>query len=1202
MSNKVECSPGNVPFAWENKPGVSKLSHKQTHTDRKYYLPPPPCPYRSSPKLFLHDFQLPLPPCTFQQPLSRSSSSKALRDDPFLVAFQECTKPDPKDKSKTLSLSQKYGVRSGFGRWFGFGDLSCKSSSSVRDAPVSGGEPTVAEVLSLLRSSTEASSRTADCLPPSLSFFGSHCVCAAMANNPQSSAAQPFRLPPVAPMGPQSFGSSPLQYRPVVPTQQGQQFISPAPQQFQPVGQGIPSPNVGMPASQSQQLQYSQPMQPYPLRPSQPGHPHSSQALPMQYMQTRPITSIPSQSQQPVPPFNNQLPGMPYSSSYVFTPPTYAQPQNNVNSQFQPMSQVQAHVVSATGQPWVSSGNQGVAVPLPVQQSSQQSSSTPSTDSAVNVSSQAQQSSSDWQEHLAVDGRRYYFNRRTRQSNWEKPLELMTPMERADASTVWKEYTSADGKKYYYNKVTRESKWTIPEELKLAREQAQRELIQGTHSELNLTSHTPPAVASAETPMGASSVGPSTSSALPVMVSSPVAVTPVSSFSNASPITPTGSSVASGAQPSITGAVGSQPSAVTVSPLRASVSGSSGVPPILVNTTTNSVSTYETVASQDISCSADGTLTQDIEEAKRGMAVAGKVNVTPSEEKTFDDEPLVYAIKQEAKTAFKSLLESANVQSDWTWEQTMREIITDKRYGALRTLGERKQAFNEYLGQRKKLENEERRMRQKKAREEFTKMLEESKELTSATRWSKAVSMFENDERFKAVERGRDREDLYESYIVELERKEKEKAAEDHKQNIVEYRKYLESCDFIKVNSQWRKVQDRLEDDERCLRLEKLARLLIFQDYIRDLEKVEEEQKKLQKEQLRRVERKNRDEFRKLMEEHVADGTLTAKTLWRDYCMKVKDLPPYEAVALNTSGSTPKELFDDVFEELEKQYHDDKARIKDAMKSGKVTMASTLAFEEFKVPILEDIGSPPISDINFKLVYEELLERAKEKEEKEAKKHQRLADDFNKRLHTIKEITASSNWEDSKQLFEETQEYRSIGEDSVSREIFEEYITNLQERAKEKERKREEEKAKKEREREEKEKRKDKDRKEKEREREKEKGRERSKKDETDSENVDITDTHGHKEDKKREKDKDRKHRKRHQSSVDDVGSDKEEKEESKKHRHSSDRKRSRKHTPESDSESRHRRHRREHRDGSRRSGGHDDLEDGELGEDGEIK
>ncbi|KAM2593080.1 hypothetical protein TB1_042284 [Malus domestica] len=133
MSNdKVEYSTANVPFSWENKPGVSKLSHRQTHRDRKDYLPPPPCPYEPSSKLSFHDFQLPLPPCTFQQPLSRSSSSKALRDDPFLVAFQECTKPGPKDKGKTSSLPRKYGVRSGFGRWFGFG-FSCKRSSSVRD-------------------------------------------------------------------------------------------------------------------------------------------------------------------------------------------------------------------------------------------------------------------------------------------------------------------------------------------------------------------------------------------------------------------------------------------------------------------------------------------------------------------------------------------------------------------------------------------------------------------------------------------------------------------------------------------------------------------------------------------------------------------------------------------------------------------------------------------------------------------------------------------------------------------------------------------------------------------------------------------------------------------------------------------------------------------------------------------------------------
>lgn len=41
------------------------------------------------------------------------------------------------------------------------------------------------------------------------------------------------------------------------------------------------------------------------------------------------------------------------------------------------------------------------------------------------------------------------------------------------------------------------------------------------------------------------------------------------------------------------------------------------------------------------------------------------------------------------------------------------------------------------------------------------------------------------------------------------------------------------------------------------------------------------------KEKLRRVERKNRDAFRKMMEEHIAAGTLTAKTYWRDYCLMV---------------------------------------------------------------------------------------------------------------------------------------------------------------------------------------------------------------------------------------------------------------------------------------------------------------------------
>jgi hypothetical protein len=50
---------------------------------------------------------------------------------------------------------------------------------------------------------------------------------------------------------------------------------------------------------------------------------------------------------------------------------------------------------------------------------------------------------------------------------------------------------------------------------------------------------------------------------------------------------------------------------------------------------------------------------------------------------------------QDAKNAFKEMLESHKIGLDWTWEQSMKKIINDKRYGALKTLGEKKQAFNE---------------------------------------------------------------------------------------------------------------------------------------------------------------------------------------------------------------------------------------------------------------------------------------------------------------------------------------------------------------------------------------------------------------------------------------------------------------------------------------------------------------------------
>uniref|UniRef100_A0A453MT67 WW domain-containing protein n=1 Tax=Aegilops tauschii subsp. strangulata TaxID=200361 RepID=A0A453MT67_AEGTS len=614
---------------------------------------------------------------------------------------------------------------------------------------------------------------------------------------------------------------------------------------------------------------------------------------------------------------------------------------------------------------------------------------------------------------------------------------LFVMLQRADASTEWKEFTTAEGRKYYYNKVTKQSKWSIPDELRIARELAEKTSNQQPAREIESTT---------VAPVGSTSVSVETS--LPATQSSSLVGTIAPSSHDAIANLPP-----PGAGPSYNGDISSSSSMQNggTSAVVAPVTTSTGDPSVASDAGTNR-STYGSSSVPSTTDTKVGASAEDLEEAKKTMPTAGKINVTPLEDKTSEEEPVVYATKLEAKNAFKSLLESANVQSDWSWDQAMRVIISDKRYGALKTLGERKQAFNEYLNQRKKIEVEERRVKQRKARDDFFTMLEECKDLTSSLRWSKAITMFGHDERFNAVERPKEREDLFENYLVELQKKEKAKAAEEHKRRIAEYREFLESCDFIKANTQWRKVQDRLEDDERYARLEKIDRLDVFQDYIRHLEKEEEEQKRIRKEQLRRQERKNRDEFRKMMEEHVADGTLNAKTYWRDYCSQIKDSRAYLAVASNLSGSMPKELFDDVMEELDKQYQDDRALIKDEVKSGKIPMLASWTLEDFQAAVTEDEKYKGVSNINIKLIYEDQIERLKEKDLKEAKKRQRLGDNFLDLLYSIKEITAASTWDDSKSLFDDTQEYRDLGGETYAKELFEEYIARLKERLKEKER------------------------------------------------------------------------------------------------------------------------------------------------------
>lgn len=88
--------------------------------------------------------------------------------------------------------------------------------------------------------------------------------------------------------------------------------------------------------------------------------------------------------------------------------------------------------------------------------------------------SASQQHMSDWREHTAADGRKYWHNIVTKESTWERPACLQSELERLTALyTAWKIYKAADGREYWHNVETGQSEWTTPAEVEKLRKNTQ---------------------------------------------------------------------------------------------------------------------------------------------------------------------------------------------------------------------------------------------------------------------------------------------------------------------------------------------------------------------------------------------------------------------------------------------------------------------------------------------------------------------------------------------------------------------------------------------------------------------------------------------------------------------------------------------------------------------------------------------------------
>lgn len=140
--------------------------------------------------------------------------------------------------------------------------------------------------------------------------------------------------------------------------------------------------------------------------------------------------------------------------------------------------------------------------------------------------------------------------------------------------------------------------------------------------------------------------------------------------------------------------------------------------------------------------------------------------------------PLEIRMKQ-----FRDLLAEKGVSAFSSWEKELSKIVFDSRY-LLLTSRERKQVFEKYVKERAEEERREKRNKLKERKEDFRKLLEEAG-LNGKSSFSDFAAKYSKDDRFRNIEKMRERESLFDEFLLEVRRREKEEKAAKREQPLV---------------------------------------------------------------------------------------------------------------------------------------------------------------------------------------------------------------------------------------------------------------------------------------------------------------------------------------------------------------------------------------------------------------------------------
>ncbi|GJJ11302.1 hypothetical protein Clacol_005534 [Clathrus columnatus] len=443
------------------------------------------------------------------------------------------------------------------------------------------------------------------------------------------------------------------------------------------------------------------------------------------------------------------------------------------------------------------------------------------------------------------------------------------------------------------------------------------------------------------------------------------------------------------------------------------------------------------------------------------LNVGGALPLRPN----MPDDPVIphngWATPEEAEKAFNHLLRKAGVDPTWTWDQTMRAIVTDPLYKSFNTLAERKAAWQKFVDSLKQKEVEEKEARLAKLRPALRNMLKGNPNVFHYTTFATADRLFAQHPIWQQAKIESERKLVFEEYVAELKQREVQESREIRARSVTKVVALFKQLE-VDVMTRWRQAHNMLLDsiewkhDAELKKLPDLDVLLAFEDYSRVKEREFEEQlRKTQIEKARR-ERKAREAFKALLENLVREKRIRARTKWKQIYPLFSSDSAYLDM-LGKPGSTPLELFWDVVDDLDQQLdariaivervlkHQDFNFTVDTREDDLIKLLKDAEAEDEEVKQLADEEKSEI----WKALREDALRVQAEEKRRAERKQRHLQDDLRYALKKLdKPIDINLSYEDAAPLIEHLSEYKAL-DDEGRRTAFAKFVRRQKEKLKE---------------------------------------------------------------------------------------------------------------------------------------------------------